>query len=221
MPLLLRAFVDRAPPEADMPEGLRLIDAGGPLCAVTEVDVAPRVTPTTLRLHDETVRRLATLVDALLPAHFGEVLPDDAELRMWVDAHRQALVQALDEVRGGEQMTLRVYGPPPDRPVLTAGAGQGARYLRARQEAARLSALDPLRRRLGTLVRLERIRPHDTGRLRASVHHLIPRGHAADYESAVHEVAPTLAPLHLSISGPWAPYAFGPPIAPPSPTDCK
>src|SRR6266849_1030829 len=89
-------------------------------------------------------------------------------------AREAELLEALELVRGREQMTLRVFGeaPPADRRSGTA-------YLESLRRSRSLPELDPLRAALEPLVRAERTEVH-RGPLLASVYHLIDRGRAPE-----------------------------------------
>ncbi len=202
-------------------EPLRLVDCDGIAVAVGEVDRAPAPDAEHVRRQDAVIRRLAAAAEAILPARFGTLVGDEAELGKALAARGPGLRRALDLVRGREQMTLRVYGEPPAREArrdvpadgteavsVAAAAGAGTRYLEARR--ARYgdlgSSLAPLRERLGDLVHAERVESHAVAPLLASVYHLIPREASARYQATVAGAGPML-PVRLRASGPWAPYA--------------
>jgi hypothetical protein len=195
----------------------------GTVCAVAgEMDAPLRPDPAALAAHDAVVRRLAGSLPALLPARFGQSLPDEQAVSEWLAAHGPELAEALTLVAGCVQMTLRVYGDPvaslpPEPPnPETAGPGTpGTRYLaQRRREAERkrsLPEIAPLREALRPLLKAERIeRPAAPGRLHATAYDLIARAAAGDYTRLVAEAAPALPGWHVTASGPWPPYAFAP-----------
>jgi len=199
-------------------EELRLIGNGAVRAVAGEMDEAPRADPATLTTHDSIVRRLADLTPALLPARFGQWLPDEPSVTGWLAAHGPELAEALAQVAGCVQMTLRVYGEgpameePPD--AEPTHAGPGTRYLEERRRRVEreqsLPEIAPLREALRPLLRGERIeRTAAAGRLRATAYDLIARGAAGDYSRIVAEAAP-LTGWHVTASGPWPPYAFAP-----------
>lgn len=183
---------------------------------------APAATPDTLRGHDEVVRRLAGISDAILPARFGTV-QDASDLAEWLTDAADGLGEALDLVTGREQMTLHVFH---DEASIAAdveargesadetGLGPGARYLAERRRhwlrKERVPELEPLRPRLDALVTAERVERRTTPPLKASVYHLIERGRSAEYRDAVEANLDLVAGVRLRVSGPWAPYAFAP-----------
>jgi hypothetical protein len=220
----LYAVLDTIPRTA-LGEGL----AGEPVRAVRCADVVlavgamtetPAVSPEALRRHDAVVRRLADAVDAVLPARFGASAPDERSLCERLERTATGLREALAQVSGREQMILRVYASTAPAGGATipgaAGetAGEGTRYLleraRRRQAEADVAELAPLRPVLARLVTAERVERHHTPPLVASVYHLVPRGTSAEYTRTIEEAARPLASIRVTVSGPWAPYAFAP-----------
>jgi hypothetical protein len=178
----------------------------------------PALTAAALARQDETVRRLADRVPALLPARFGEWLPDARLLAESLAPRSGEIARALILVEGCVQMTLRVFGEPgepgePDvTPVLEEPAGPGTRYLAARRRAANpgLPEVAALRAALRPLLRAERIERHEKGQLLATAHDLVRREEAGDYRQIVEDAAGALAGRKVTVSGPWPPYAFAP-----------
>jgi gas vesicle protein GvpL/GvpF len=219
-------------------EPLSAIACGDLVAVVGKVASTPPLDASTLRAHEAVVRALAKSVDAILPARFGTLVPDAARVATLVAERREALEDALALVAGREQMTLRVFGaahdralPPPARAVTRGGVG--TRYLAARRaddrRARALPEIDWLRPAIKRFVRAERVERHRTPPLVASVHHLIPRGRAADYlaavaraerrasrnESAARSQKKRSETSHarargvrVVASGPWPPWAF-------------
>ena len=200
-------------------EALRTLDCGTVVAAVGVMTETPAVSPESLRGHDDVVRRLARSVDALLPARFGALAADDRVLCERLGRAAGDLREALARVRGREQMILRVFAdgtgaaraPEIDASVAAA---PGTRYLaeraRAQRAATEVGELEPLRPILARFVTAERVERHHTPPLVASVYHLVARGASADYTTAVEDAARGLAGLRVSVSGPWAAYAFAP-----------
>ena len=173
-------------------EPLRLVVSGDLVAVVGDVPDTPELTAMTLRAQDGVLRRLAAAVDAVLPARFGTLLADDAAVTEALARRRGPLAQALGRVAGCEQMTVRVWGDgaatAPAAESATGG-GPGTRYLaqrrQAQEQAQRVPELEPLRRRLGELVRAERVERHDRPPLLATVQHLVPRGAGGRYVAVV------------------------------------
>jgi hypothetical protein len=205
--------------EARAAAPLRIVGSGPVRAIAGELAEPPRPEPAALQEHDATVRRLADLLPALLPARFGQWLPDERAVTDWLEAHHRDLAAALDQVAGCVQMTLRVYGgadaPEDPAPEPPASGGPGTQYLaKRRQEFERertLPEIAPLRDALRPLLRAERIeRPATPGRLRATAYDLIAREATGDYSRIVAETAPRLDGFRVTASGPWPPYAFAP-----------
>jgi Gas vesicle synthesis protein GvpL/GvpF len=173
------------------------IDLDGLFALAGEVAEAPATTAEGLRAHEAAVRRLADECAALLPARFGSV----AE-RLDLAGRRDELLQALDLVRGREQMTLRVYGPQ-----AAADRSSGTAFLESRRRERGVPEIDPLRAAVRALVHAERVETHDASGLRASVYHLIRRGSSPDYLRAVQSV---LLDVKVVPSGPWPAWSFAP-----------
>ena len=196
-------------------EPLRLVVVGELVAVVGDVPATPEATAMTLRAQDALLRRLAAEVEAVLPARFGTLLDDEAALADALVRRRRPLAEALGRVAGCEQMTVRVWGDgvPPAPAAAAAGGGPGTRYLvdrqRAHTAAHGVPELEPLRQRLGELVRGERAERHDRPPLLATVQHLVPRGAGARYVAVVDDCRSGLRPCRVSVTGPWLPYAFG------------
>jgi len=193
-------------------EALRLIEVARLLVVAGRIDNAPRVTPTALRRHDATMRRLAGRTDAVLPIRFGTVVGDRLALARALAPRAAGLREALALVAGHEQMTLRVYGEAvtTSDESATESAGAGQRYLERRLRARRAPEVDPVRRALRGLVSAERIERHERPPLLASVYHLVRRGDSKRYLAAVAAASARLAGVRVSPSGPWPAYAFAP-----------
>jgi len=145
-------------------EPIAALEVAGVLALAGRLEAVPEIDRAALEGHDAVVRRLAAASDALLPARFGSVVDDARALGDALSVWAEALAGALDLVAGREQMTLRIYGSPPEREVGEADAdaatapvdttvepgrpgapaapadastGPGARYLAARLRAHR------------------------------------------------------------------------------------
>ncbi|HEX9698322.1 MAG TPA: GvpL/GvpF family gas vesicle protein [Acidobacteriota bacterium] len=223
-------------------EPLRWIPCGSLGVVGGEAESWPQLDRRALERHDQTVRRLDALVDALLPARFGEAFAGEPELIEAVAGRQAELAAALERVAGCVQMTLRLFGEPAaggepaaegesnaaaerassrmeDPAVADDAAGPGTRYLAARRAARERSQSIPeladLRRALRPLVRDERLRRHDVAPLLASAHDLVGRDDIARYREVCETHRPALAAKgrRLTLSGPWPPYAFAPGVA--------
>jgi gas vesicle protein GvpL/GvpF len=200
-PLNVYALSD-APPEVEvrgaLDEEVRAVRAGSLFALAGEVERVPELGADALRAHDAAVRRLAAACPALLPVRFGSTAES-----VDFSEREDELLEALELVRGREQMTLRVYGEP--RPLDRAS---GTAYLESMRRSRAVPELDPLRSALTPLVRAERTEPQE-GPLIASVYHLIDRGAAPEYLRALAGV--TLA-VRVAPSGPWPAWSFAPEV---------
>ena len=179
--------------------GMRFVDCGGILAAVKETDKAPPMGEQALREYDKTVRELAGMVEAILPARFGSVVDNEAALLAALKDRKSELRNALDLVRGREQMTLRLFGENTE-PVADDASGPGTRYLNSKM---RIPGLDGIRAKVSSFVRAERVERLNKPPLLASVFHLIDRNTSAAYVEALADMP------RIATSGPWPPYAFG------------
>jgi hypothetical protein len=195
--------------EQPLDEGLRLVRCGEVSAVVGESEPVP-VTPEALAAHDAVVRRLADRFEALLPVRFGERVKDEAELAKLLGPREAQLSEALERVRGCAQMTLRVFGDPEPAPAVDQG-GPGTRYLEARRRARSLPEIKPLLDALHPLLRGEHTMRHDQGSYFGTAYHLVRREDVPAYLSLVQSVE---TGWRVTASGPWAPYAFAPGLAP-------
>src|SRR5262249_55873646 len=146
---------------------LVFVRAGGLVAAAAPIDDRPAPDEAGLRAHDAVVRRLWAATDAVLPVRFGAVFSDEAALRAELQARGTHLRTALELVRGGAQMTLRVAEEAqPEDP----DQGPGTRYLLARARVQKAPEIDSIRPALADLVRAERA---DRKRGIVTVFHLI------------------------------------------------
>ena len=169
----------------------------------------PPLSADSLRAHEAAVRRIADAAQACLPARFGSSATDETSLSAALAAREAELAEALDLVRGREQMTLRVHG---SSALLPSGAGSGTRYLEGRRRAGKLPELEPLRSALAGVVRAELVEPHGEPGLLASVYHLVDRGAAETYRRVVETTA--IEGLRITLSGPWPAWSFAPELSP-------
>jgi hypothetical protein len=210
-------------------EPLRRLEVG-PVAALLG-EAAPAMTPEALAAHDAVVRRLAESLPALLPARFGQTVPDERTLSHWIASRECDILEALALVEGCVQMTLRVFaGPeapdaaPPEPTPIAGDLGPGARYLYERREAAAraraLPEIAPLREALRPYLkaeRVERANPSQNktpGPLLATAYDLVAREEAGAYARIVAETAPRLNGWKVTATGPWPPYAFAPGVLP-------
>jgi hypothetical protein len=165
-----------------------------------------------LQRHQHLVERLAARVPAILPVRFGTLLTAD-EIEESIEARREDIAEALDLVRDRRQMTWRLRGSPQRQSSREApvpfDALSGAEYLRRAAHPTSLSLPPGLRRvrtALGPLSAAERqSSPRETA---PALYHLVDRAIVDRYFAAAKPVRARDA--QLTLSGPWAPYAFAP-----------
>ena len=217
--LYLYALVDGEPSgplgEGIAGEPLRLVSLESLSAVVGDLADPPRPDQETLRAQDAVARRLAERFTALLPARFGEHAADESVFAGRLAPRAAEMARALELVRGCVQMTLRVFGEPEPVPeAVPEDGGPGTRYLAGRlreiERARSLPEIEPLREILRPLLRAERIRRHDSGRLLGTAYHLVSRLQTGAYLAALEGAEERLAGRRIAATGPWPPYAFAP-----------
>jgi hypothetical protein len=234
MPLCVYAIVGRRFGERALTRGkrarLRLVRGGAVSAVVAECSGPELPSARAFRAHDATVRRIARLDPAVLPARFATVVDSERVLVKLLQRWSDELRDALALVDRHEQMTLRLFaarakhagragragqagrGSLAFRAGETGALGPGTNYMqrRAREHAAHEAPeLEPLREAFGPIVAAEKIARHDRGPLVLTAYHLIPRGAASVYRRLLRRHAAALSIRAVS-SGPWPPYAFVP-----------
>lgn len=202
---------------------LRLVSAGDVAAIVERGREEMQPTAARLREQHDLVCALARMTDALLPARFGSFMRVP-ELRRTLIAHRDEIAKSLATVRGRRQMTVRVLGDgvaargglsgvrehtnTGERRPMTARTG--TEYLNARRAgAAEPPEVELIRRAVGRRAAAERVEPGARG-VRVTVFHLVPTRMVPGYRRAILDLVEPLAPLQLSVTGPWPPFAFTP-----------
>ena len=196
--------------ESALDDGLRLVRCGEVSAVVGEAEAV--VTPEALAAHDAVIRRLADRFEALLPVRFGERVKDEDDLAKLLTPRAPRFAEALERVRGCAQMTLRVFGDPEPAQEPDEG-GPGTRYLEARRRARSLPEIEPLLDALRPLLKDERTVRHDQGSYFGTAYHLVRREDVPAYLSMVESVE---TGRRVTVSGPWAPYAFAPGLGDPA-----
>ncbi len=188
--------------------------------AVERLDERPGVSEEALRTQHDIVMRIAAKVDAILPARFGSLV-DHEELARVVELRRDAIREALDLVRGRVQMTVRLLDAEAHAAVTPlahagAGAASGTEYLQARRQAAARAlpdAVTDVTAAVKDIVAAERSEAGQ-GRVAATVYHLVDRAAVDKYRKRLARLPSGPGRQTLSVSGPWAPFAFGPELWP-------
>ncbi len=194
---------------------IEFVEVEGVYAAVERIRRAPAVTEDALRAQHEVVEQIANRVTAVLPARFG-ALVDDRELGAVVFQRRTAIREALALVLGRRQMTARLFAvdaaaPAAAEPVRSRVVS-GTEYLEGRQAAASPplpAALAGLASAVRSYVVAERAEG-SRGRVLSTLYHLIDEADVEAYKAAAASVKRGVHDSTLTISGPWAPFAFGP-----------
>jgi hypothetical protein len=199
-------------------EPLRLVTAGGLAAVVGRPPREPRSGPSVWLRYAAVVERLARRRAAVMPVRYGTRLGVDA-LRALLAARGSSLRTVLSTLRFRVQMNVHVPAaaevepaPPTGGAARVPGGGvsrtRGTRYLQAKAAvAARESAVpgfDPVRAAVRRWIRDERIHRHEG---RTTVFHLVPRAGAGNYRRAIERAADEQG-VHITVTGPWAPYVF-------------
>jgi hypothetical protein len=168
---------------------------------------APPMTDDELRAQHALLVDLSHRVSAILPVRFGALL-ERPVLASLIGAHRAEICAGLDEVRSRVQMSMRILGIR--RALRSVPASSGREYLEQRLKVVS-PVLPPAARTLlsslAPLVARQRQEP-GTGRLLATVYHLIDAGKVAEYTRLVKKTASSA----IIVTGPWPPFAFTPQV---------
>ena len=203
--------------EHGLPRSLRIHGHALRTLTIGEIDViverrSERMEPTTdaLQRQHDIVAKIAARGGALLPARFGSLI-GEAALQSVVDAHHLEIMEALDRVRGRQQMTIRVFGAADDSVPDSTHAATGTEFLNTRR--ARTRHLPPevttIRDAIGHLAAAERVEPGEQG-LRVTLFHLVAADMVETYREEASALQSILAPLRLTVSVPWPAFAFTP-----------
>jgi len=193
-------------------ERLHTIRIGSIDAVVGTVARSPRPTLRILHDYDQVIRAIWKRRAAVLPARFGSMARDQAELEMAVRARRDALRRQLALVRHRAQMTVRIVEEQGEK---GQGAGilslpaevtarSGTEYLRARARLREVRGFAPVRDAVRRWIKEERAEQRGAV---STIYHLVPRGAGAAYRRAIARAARS-ARIPLHVSGPWPPYAF-------------
>lgn len=207
MPLYVFALTDTPlGPRTVDGRRLRSIALDGIHVIYEQRTAAPPLTDDELRVQHALVMLAAREVRAILPARFGSLV-SKRDLTMLIGRHETDIRAALDDVRDRVQMTVRVLGSTPRRPVAERPPSTGREYLERARRAATPTVPLQARRLLSALqpfVVRERREP-GAGRLLATVYHLVDAAQVGQYLEATEQRG-----AGVVVSGPWPPFAFSP-----------
>lgn len=200
-------------------ERLHAIRIGAIDAIVGDVATAPPPTDRNLRAYDRLLSLMWSRSPAVLPARFGTVVRDRAELELILADRQETLRSRLRLVRNRAQMTIRILQGAGEGGQGSGERGQGsvarsrvpARRSRGRsylEQRARIAhdvpEFAPVREAVRRWVRAERVERQ--GNI-ATIYHLVPRGAAERYRESIRRAARD-ADVRLLVSGPWPAYAF-------------
>jgi hypothetical protein len=179
--------------------------AEGPLVAVVSRHSEEPDEPTldALWVHEEVVESLMA-ERAVLPMRFGTRLPSADEVREALTERRDALLEALDRVRGRVELAVRATQPA--AAAAPAAPASGREYLRARLAGA--CAIRELHEPLAALAVAARCWPERApGEPRRSSY-LVDEPAVADFRRAVQRLQREHPEAALLCTGPWPAYSF-------------
>jgi hypothetical protein len=176
--------------------------AEGPLVAVLSRHEQPPDEPAfdALLAHERVVESLMG-ERAVLPMRFG-TRPSAADgVRELLAGRRDALLEALDRVRGRVELAVRAM-----QPATAAAAPSGVEYLRARLAGAR--TLAALHEPLAALAVAARRWPQRSAEELLRTSYLVDEPAVADFRSVVESLEREHPEAALSCTGPWPAYSF-------------
>lgn len=177
------------------------------------------------RTHDEVVWAVAEQA-TVAPMRLVTICADDASVRARVEDHHDGLVQALDNVEGRREWSVKAFAAPRaiEEPPDEAAPASGAAYLmRKKQQAERRRAAgedaaavaDRVHAALAQgSVASRRLPPQDarlTGRTETMVlngAYLVPDAGRDDFLALVERVREAEPTAVVEVGGPWPPYSF-------------
>ena len=182
--------------------------AEGPLLAVVSQHERVPEEPAldALRMHERVTEAL--MADrAVLPMRFGTQFSDAGRVRAALAGRREALLEALDRVRGRVELAVRAIQPAADAAAASApAASSGREYLRARLRVGQSAA--SLHEQLAALAvtarRWPRRAPDEL--LRGS--YLVEQPEVERFRSAVERLQREHPEAALLCTGPWPAYSF-------------
>jgi hypothetical protein len=181
--------------------------AEGPLLAVLSRHGQPPDEPAldALWAHERVVESLMAQ-RAVLPMRFGTRPPSADALPEVLARRRDALLEALDRVRGRVELALRVMKAAGGPTAAPPRAASGAEYLRARLAGAR--TLAALHEPLAALSVAARRWPQRSPEELLHTSYLVDEPAVATFRSAVQSLQRTHPQAALLCTGPWPAYSF-------------
>jgi hypothetical protein len=155
--------------------------------------------------HERVVESLMT-ARAVLPMRFGTKPPSADGVREALAARRDALLEALDRVRGRVELAMRAMQPAAGAVTAAPPAASGSEYLRARLAGARTLAV--LHEPLAALAVAARCWAERAPGELLRVSYLVDEPAVAHFRSAVERLQREHPETALLCTGPWPAYSF-------------
>lgn len=199
MRLLVYCILGAPGPEAALPEGVSLVEAGGLAAAVSRIEKAPPPEAEQVLAFEAVVEWFHERWRAVIPVRFGSVFEDAAAVGESLERGAAEYRRKLEALEDAVEIGIRVQVKAP---APAEHAGSGTAWLDERRESYR--ALDrlseELKRELAGLFR-RTCEERSAGQL--SMCFLVPRDEAAAFLNRC-----TRLEKAVVVSGPWPPYNF-------------
>jgi hypothetical protein len=184
--------------------------------ACTRHDAVPiRPTAQNVLRHERAVEQLMR-GGTLLPARFGTTFDSDDVLHDVLSRHQAELIDALEQVRGCDELGVRILRPAQaNRPDEGPPPHSGREYLlrRAAQErddSEFLERAEAIHERLASLAKASNHRVLNTPSSLLSGAYLVARDRIHPFRELVNHLSTRHDDLRLLCTGPWPAYNFAP-----------
>ncbi len=174
------------------------------------------------RAHDDVVAAV-TRVATAIPLRLGTTADDDENVRTLLSELGSAACRAFDRFEGRAEYGVQVFAPRPRPDASTVEPEAGAAFLRRRRaelqqdELQRMAAAEEGETAYQLLARIaadhRRIPPRDrTSAAGAAMvlngAFLVDNDAVDSFRAVADQLAASLGPDRVAITGPWAPYSF-------------
>jgi len=186
---------------------LRVVSVGNEIEAVvSDIEGAAQPSESAILAHARVVEGLAEANDSVLPARFGNGIPDEADLRVRLEKRGSELAAAFARVSGCVELGVRVFRVPPAAEL----SGSGRDYMQRRlEEVGRAEQLArELDEALAPLARESTCRVLASGESLLAAAYLVARGEVERFRGAIDSFERAQPGLTLVTTGPWPPYSF-------------
>ena len=225
MPLHLYCIVPVAHPVTEHCIGVDsehpfVLDAGGGLAVwASEHDAPVAASVAAVRAHNDVVTAAMDRTVTPVPLRFGQSAPDRNAATERVTEDAAKWLDLLERFAGRAEYGVRVmrdlYETEQDvraasvqsgTEYMAALAGKRARAAERRTEGQRI--VGEIEARLGSLAVDTRVEYPPTGRIVATIAHLVAWTDADTYHDAARDLRDALQDARLVVTGPWPPYSF-------------